>query len=87
MSDVTLSTGREVSYDLSALTLKEYRGMLSPAQPDFEDDKVVARCAGMTPEEIGSLLWDDYRRLLQAFFRKAGAPLADPNSQSASTSP
>lgn len=86
MADVTLSNGRGLTFDLSKITISEFRSLLDPAQDEHKGDELVGGCSGMTAAEIGALPFPEYQKLMRAFFRKAREPLADPNSPSASTS-
>lgn len=85
MVDVTLSDGREVEFDLYKISMAEYRALLEVGQPPEEGDEMVARIIGWKADEVASLPYPDYRKLIRAFFRKASSPLDDPNSASAST--
>lgn len=79
MSDFTMPDGRELTFDLSRITMREYRGMMDNAKPD-ENDELIVKCAGnvITAEEIADLPQPVARRLLTSFFKKAREPLADP---------
>ena len=85
MADITLSDGREITFDLNKISIKEYRALFKPEQPDTEEYKLLARVSGLTADEVGNLGYDDWRRFARAFFEKAREPLADPNSAGAST--
>lgn len=86
MPDMTLSDGREITFDLMALSLTEFRALFDSKQPQVEADAILARVAGMTLEEYGALPYLEWRRLTIEFFKKSRNPLADPNSASESTS-
>lgn len=86
MADVTLSDGREITFDLNKVTIREYRALFNAQQPDEDEYATLAKAAGMKPEAVSALGFEDWRQFGKAFFRKAQEPLADPNSQSASTS-
>lgn len=77
--DVILHDGREVIIDLYQITIAEYRSLFDPKQPDIEGDAILAKCCGMTVEEVANLPQPDYRALSKIFFQKAREPLADPN--------
>jgi len=86
MADFTLSDGREINFNMNAMTLGEYEGLFDSKKTQQDDRAIIARVSGLEPEEFKELGFLDYRRLLAAFFAKARAPLDDPNSASASTS-
>lgn len=86
MADVTLHDGRELTIDLYAISIREYRSLFDRAQPQENEDALIAKCVGLTLEQYLDLPQPDYRRVGEAFLRRAREPLADPNSASASSS-
>jgi hypothetical protein len=80
MSDFTLSDGRGIDIDLSQLTIKEWKSLFDPAQPDAEEFALIARVTGWTVEEIESIKQPDYRNLMLALYVRAQNPVSDPNS-------
>jgi hypothetical protein len=87
MSDVTLSSGREITFDLYQISLSEFRNLLDPARPNDEGDAIIGRAIGMTAEQVEALPYPDYRRIVRALFERARNPLDSPNLESASTLP
>lgn len=85
MADLTLHDGREITFDLNAISITEYRSVFDPAANNDVSDAVVAKASCLTVEEVRALSLVDYHRLAKAFFGRAADPLSDPNSQSAST--
>jgi uncharacterized protein YaeQ len=83
---IVLSNGREVSFNLDLITLREYRNMFNPSQLQKDEDEIITRVTGLTVDEYLDLTQPDSRRVLTEFFRIAREPLASPNSVSASTS-
>lgn len=77
-ADLTLADGREVHFDLDRMTYREYRSLFDNSQSEQEGDSIVARVAGLTYDDLVNLTYNEYRRVLRAFFRKAREPLADP---------
>ena len=86
MADLVLPDGTEITFDLRAFTTKEYMGMFDGRESDSRSDKTLAKAAGMDHKVLMSLPFEDYKRILAAFFKKCNEPLADPNSHSASLS-
>jgi serine/threonine protein kinase HipA of HipAB toxin-antitoxin module len=86
MADFVLPDGREITFDLDALTLEEYRFLLSPKQKREDEDAIMARVCGITPEDYRKIPFRTWRRLCRAFLEHAQEPLAEKNSQSESTS-
>ena len=83
---IKLSDGRELSADLMKITALEYRSLFDDKQEAGEGDRIVGKAFGLTGEEVSSLPYPEYRRLMQDFFKAAKEPLSDPNSPSASSS-
>jgi len=82
MADLVLQDGKEITFDLRAFTTKEYLGMFDSRESDTRSDKTLAKACGMEHKELLALPFEDYRRVLDAFFKKCNAPLSDPNSPS-----
>jgi len=79
MADVILSDGREINFDLSRITIREYRRLFDREQSEDEEFATLAKAAGISEEDVANLSYTDWRRFGQAFFAKAREPLADPN--------
>jgi hypothetical protein len=77
--DFVLNDKTELYFDLDQLSVKEWRTLLSPDQKDEDADKVLERVSGLSQGRINTMGYMEWRRLIQAFFRKAGRPLDDPN--------
>lgn len=86
MADVKLSTGKQITFDLFAINIAEYRSLFEVGQPKVKEDELLSRVSGLTVEEYLELPYPDWRQLTLAFFTKAREPLNDPNSESESTS-
>lgn len=85
-ADVVLSNGQEITFDLNKVTYRQWKGIWSSSESDEDSDVTIARCAGITPEELNELSWLDFRQLLSALNQKGTKPLSAPNSPRASTS-
>ena len=79
MADVTLSDGREITFDLNAISIKEYRALFDSGQPDEDEYRSLAKVTGLGAKEIGDLPFLEWRKLYRAFLEKCAQPLADPN--------
>ncbi len=80
MADITLSNGREITFDLTKLKLREYRGLFDPKQKQGDEDEVISRSAGMTLDEYQDLTLYDSKQLVVAFLKTARKPVGvDPN--------
>lgn len=86
MADLILSNGREITFDLSKMTVREYRALFDPKGKTEIEDKIISRVADLTIDEYLDLTQPDWRLLLLTFFKRAREPLASPNSQSESIS-
>ena len=62
MADITLSDGREITFDFTKLTLKEYRALFDKAQAVDDEDTIVARVCGIEIDEYQSLSYADCKR-------------------------
>ena len=80
-----LSNGRKIVVDLTKITISEWRLMWSMESDETKSDEILGRCTGMSVEQVQALLLRDYQALCKAVREEAAAPLADPNSPSAST--
>ncbi len=83
---ITLSCGREITIDLHRITLREYRALFEQQQPQINEDTTIAKVCGLTVDEYLDLPQPDARVVVYELLQVAGAPLKNPNSQSASTS-
>lgn len=78
MADITLSDGREITFDLKALSLREYRALFDKKQPQKVEDETLAKVCGVEVDYYLDLPLEDSKRLVQAFVKKAREPV-DPN--------
>jgi len=84
--NVKLSGGKEITIDLFRISIREFRQLVKSPDQDTED-RILAKVAGITEEELLSLPQPDYRLLVDKFFKAIQEPLADPTSASESTKP
>ena len=77
MADLTLSTGRAVTFDLYKMSVKDWDALVDPNQPKAEERATLAKCCGMTADEIGEMAYPDYYKLYQAFVKRCANPLAE----------
>lgn len=85
MADVTLSDGREVTFDLMKVTYRQWKIIWDNTTSEEETNAHIARVADMTPDELLDLPQPDFKLLIHALHRKGTQPLSVPNSQRAST--
>ena len=85
MADVILSDGREITFDLMKVTYKQWKIIWDATTAEEDTDPHVARCAGITVDELHDLPQPDWKALIHALHRKGTQPLSVPNSQRAST--
>ena len=69
----------EYTFDLSKITIAEFREFSKAGMDEEKQDAILAKCAGVEIEELNKLSLLDYKRLLRAFFKYAMEPLSDPN--------
>jgi len=79
MSDITLSSGKEITFDLTRMTVREYRALFDKSQGQDEEDTTLARVCGLTVEEYLDIPYPEWKQLTVAFFHAVRMPLANPN--------
>lgn len=75
MADYELKDGREITFDLNAFTLGEYRAILSKDGTREMEDELIAKASGLTVDEIVNLPYLEWKRLTNAFFTVLRAPI------------
>lgn len=78
MADFELHDGRDVTFDLYAISMAEYRALFNPSQPDADEYATLAKVTGLTAGDIAGLPMMEYRRLFKAMLDKAREPLENP---------
>lgn len=86
MADITLEGGQEITFDLSRLTLREFRSLFDTRQKPEDEDVILSKVCGLTLEEYQALDYLSWRRLCAAFFERARNPdLKNSGGESTST--
>ena len=85
MGEITLKDGKVITVDVSELTVSEWRSFISPKGTQEQEDEIVSKCSGLSTDEVKEIKQLDFRRIVKEIVRQIREPLADPNSQSAST--
>ena len=80
MSDPKSLDVRDVDIDLSQITIKEWRSLRDPAQPDEEEFALIARVIGWKVEDVENIKQPDYQLLITALVARSVNPVSDPNS-------
>ena len=80
MADIVLSNGREITFNLELLTLREYRSLFDKSQPQEAEDRIVAKVCGLELDDYLDINYQDWKRLFTAFVKRARSPLSDPNA-------
>jgi hypothetical protein len=74
-------SGKEIpEIDLREITVKEWREMFKPSQPELEGDMTLGKASGLSVEDVQALALYDYRALFQAVLEKSRKPLEDPKA-------
>lgn len=76
-TNVKLSSGKELAIDLYKMTIAEWRQAFGAS--DEENDALIARCCGVTVDEVQGLPYPDYQLLVKSFLEAARNPLQDPS--------
>jgi len=79
MGDVILKDGRAVSINVSEMTVAEWRKFATPSGTVKDEDAVISKCSGLTPEEIAAMPFQDFRKVVRAIVKACQEPLSDPN--------
>lgn len=78
----TLNDGREVTPDLNLLTVREVRSVFDKAQPQEEEDTLIAKCYGLTLDDYLNQPYPVFRQLVTAFIEAIRNPVkVDENSK------
>jgi hypothetical protein len=78
MADITIHEV-DLTFDLEKVTITEHRAFANGSLMDAADDEHLAKVTGQPVEFFRALSQPNYRRVLRAYFKKASAPLDDPN--------
>ena len=76
MPPIKLSDGREVTVNLNAISLREFREMVAPETEQERTDELTAKVVGMTADELTGMGFMDYQRILRAVIESARDPLS-----------
>lgn len=76
MSDVTLHDGRELTFDLYQMTVREWNTLIDLDNPPTREYEygLIAKCCELAAEDIQELPLPDYQKLTRAFFKKVTTP-------------
>lgn len=74
---VRLADGREVTPDLNRITIREYRAVFSPKQPQDEEDATLAKVFGISVDELNAQSVTTFKRMFAAFLEAAKKPIED----------
>ncbi len=79
MSDYTLSDGRAITPDLGQVSIKEWKSLFNPAQPDEDEFALIARITGLSVEDVENLKQPEYVLLFKELYARSLNPVSDPN--------
>lgn len=77
-ADLVLSDGREINFDLRAVTVGEWRNVLDPRSTVEDEDEFAVKVSGLPLEDYLGLSMYDHKRFWVAFRQKRQEPI-DPN--------
>jgi hypothetical protein len=81
MADITLGDGREITFDLSKITVEEYDELLNKGLSRKRERELLCAPCGLTEEEIKKISMADYKRLALGFIKAAIAPVSEESSE------
>ena len=76
--DLTLSNGKEVTFDFNNITIREWRSLFDIKQSEEEEYRLVGKLIGMETEEVASLGFQDWIDVLKIMKAKARELNANP---------
>ncbi len=79
MADVTLSDGKEVTFDLYRFTVDELDKFRARDAPRAEEMALLSKASGLSVEEFKGMAYPDYFHVIKAFVERCNDPLAEPN--------
>ena len=79
MADFEFTDGREIDFDLSKISIREYKALFDRDQSDEDEYATLAKVSGVKPDDVEEMPLDDWKRFYKAFITKATTPLDDPN--------
>lgn len=77
---ITLADGRNITIDLNKITLREWKNLFDPKQPDEDEDATFAKIAGISLDEYLLLGFADARTITSGVVRFAGEFTKDLNA-------
>lgn len=75
---IRLIDGGEVTVNIALVSTREYRALFDKSQEQADEDRTIAKAAGLTVDQLIDLPQPDYRRVTAAFLELARSPLDDP---------
>jgi len=75
---VVLSDGREINFDLNAITVGEWRAFVDNITAEAED-VLIEKCADLEKGLVIGLGYGDWQKLTKAFYAQIREPLTNPN--------
>lgn len=88
MGEIALKNGKVLKICVDDVTNGEWEIFASPKGSVAQEREIVAKCTGLSIDEVKALSHRvEYIPLIKEIIREIREPLADPNSQSVSTSP
>jgi hypothetical protein len=78
--DFVSKSGIEITFDLDAISHKEWSGIWSNKESVADSDKTLAKAGCITLEVLEGLSQADYKRYIRALVNRASQPLTDPNA-------
>jgi hypothetical protein len=72
MADFKLKSGKEINFDVYAVTHAEYRSFGNVGSTN--DEEIIAKACGLTVDEQNALPEKEWRSLARAFIARITAP-------------
>jgi hypothetical protein len=78
--DFVSKSGIEITFDLDAISHKEWSGLFDAKEPVAISDVTLAKAGNIELEVLEGLSQADYKRYIRALVKRASQPLTDPNA-------
>lgn len=77
MGDVITFRGKTA--DMSNVTRREWKDFVNPRGKPEQEDKIVAKCFGLTLEEVDALTVEEFRQAIKSIVMTHRELLTNPN--------
>jgi len=73
-NSLTLSDGKEIDFDFSHVTRREFRELFGRTQSEEEGDRTISKITGLSSEYLADILQLDWARIVQEILLRGNRP-------------